>query len=111
MVDTRVTLCGTELSNPIIPASGTFGFGYEFAGLYDILQPLCPDRVFQRADHLGFARAAVDGQSVHPQWHHQLDRRLETQRLAHRSASAREERRSVAMVRRSSIMSQEFIRG
>lgn len=36
MVDTRVTLCGTELSNPIIPASGTFGFGYEFAGLYDI---------------------------------------------------------------------------
>lgn len=36
MVDTRVTLCGTELSNPIIPASGTFGFGYEFAELYDI---------------------------------------------------------------------------
>ena len=31
-----VNLCGTELSNPIIPASGTFGFGYEFAELYDI---------------------------------------------------------------------------
>ncbi len=36
MVDTKVTLSGIELSNPIIPASGTFGFGYEFAELYDI---------------------------------------------------------------------------
>ena len=36
MEDLRVTLCGTELSNPVIPASGTFGFGYEFAELYDI---------------------------------------------------------------------------
>ncbi len=36
MVNTKVTLSGIELSNPIIPASGTFGFGYEFAGLYDI---------------------------------------------------------------------------
>ena len=36
MVDTKVTLSGIELSNPIIPASGTFGFGYEFADLYDI---------------------------------------------------------------------------
>ena len=32
----NVTLCGTELENPVIPASGTFGFGYEFAELYDI---------------------------------------------------------------------------
>lgn len=31
-----VSLCGTELDNPVIPASGTFGFGYEFAELYDI---------------------------------------------------------------------------
>ena len=31
-----VNLCGVELDNPIIPASGTFGFGYEFAELYDI---------------------------------------------------------------------------
>lgn len=31
-----VNLCGIELENPIIPASGTFGFGYEFAELYDI---------------------------------------------------------------------------
>lgn len=31
-----VNLCGLELDNPIIPASGTFGFGYEFAELYDI---------------------------------------------------------------------------
>ena len=31
-----VTLSGVELDNPIIPASGTFGFGYEFAELYDI---------------------------------------------------------------------------
>lgn len=31
-----VTLCGIELDNPVIPASGTFGFGYEFAELYDI---------------------------------------------------------------------------
>ncbi len=33
---TRVNLCGIEIDNPIIPASGTFGFGYEFAELYDI---------------------------------------------------------------------------
>lgn len=36
MVNTKVNLCGIELSNPVIPASGTFGFGYEFAALYDI---------------------------------------------------------------------------
>ncbi len=36
MVNTKVDLCGIELDNPIIPASGTFGFGYEFAELYDI---------------------------------------------------------------------------
>ena len=36
MVDTRVNLCGIALDNPIIPASGTFGYGYEFAELYDI---------------------------------------------------------------------------
>ena len=29
-------LCGIEIDNPIIPASGTFGYGYEFAELYDI---------------------------------------------------------------------------
>ena len=32
----NVTLCGLSLDNPVIPASGTFGFGYEFAELYDI---------------------------------------------------------------------------
>ncbi len=32
----KVRLCGIELDNPIIPASGTYGFGYEFAELYDI---------------------------------------------------------------------------
>ena len=31
-----VNLCGIELANPVIPASGTFGYGYEFADLYDI---------------------------------------------------------------------------
>lgn len=31
-----VSLCGLELDNPIIPASGTFGYGYEFAEIYDI---------------------------------------------------------------------------
>ena len=36
MVNTKVSLSGIELDNPIIPASGTFGFGYEFAELYDI---------------------------------------------------------------------------
>ena len=36
MVNTKVTLSGIVLDNPIIPASGTFGFGYEFASLYDI---------------------------------------------------------------------------
>ena len=32
----NANLCGIELSNPVIPASGTFGYGYEFAELYDI---------------------------------------------------------------------------
>ncbi len=36
MVNTAVDLCGIRLDNPVIPASGTFGFGYEFAELYDI---------------------------------------------------------------------------
>lgn len=36
MGSTEVTLCGITLDNPVIPASGTFGFGYEFAELYDI---------------------------------------------------------------------------
>ena len=36
MVNTKVPLCGIEMDTPIIPASGTFGFGYEFAELYDI---------------------------------------------------------------------------
>ncbi len=36
MVNTKVNLCGIEIDNPVIPASGTFGFGYEFASLYDI---------------------------------------------------------------------------
>ncbi len=31
-----VTLCGITLDNPVIPASGTFGYGYEYAELYDI---------------------------------------------------------------------------
>ncbi len=35
-ISTKVNLCGIELDNPVIPASGTFGFGYEFAELYDI---------------------------------------------------------------------------
>ena len=36
MVNTSVNLCGLQLDNPIIPASGTFGYGYEFNELYDI---------------------------------------------------------------------------
>ena len=36
MVNTAVTFCGLKLENPIIPASGTFGYGREFAQLYDI---------------------------------------------------------------------------
>ena len=36
MVNTKINLCGVELDNPVIPASGTFGFGYEFADIYDI---------------------------------------------------------------------------
>ncbi|MBR5065615.1 MAG: dihydroorotate dehydrogenase [Oscillospiraceae bacterium] len=32
----NTTLCGIELDSPIIPASGTFGYGYEYAELYDI---------------------------------------------------------------------------
>lgn len=36
MVNTKVTLCGVSLDNPVMAASGTFGFGAEFAALYDI---------------------------------------------------------------------------
>ena len=36
MVNTRVSLCGKMLENPVIPASGTFGYGAEFAKIYDI---------------------------------------------------------------------------
>lgn len=36
MADMKTSLCGIELDNPVIPASGTFGYGYEFAELYDI---------------------------------------------------------------------------
>ncbi len=36
MVSTKVKLCGIEIDNPLIPASGTFGYGKEFAELYDI---------------------------------------------------------------------------
>ena len=35
-MNTNVNLCGIEIDNPVIPASGTFGFGKEFAALYDI---------------------------------------------------------------------------
>ena len=36
MVNTKINLLGIEIDNPIIPASGTFGFGKEFSELYDI---------------------------------------------------------------------------
>ena len=36
MGELSVTLCGIELDNPIIPASGTFGYGAEFSALYDL---------------------------------------------------------------------------
>ena len=36
MVDISTELCGVKLTNPVIPASGTFGFGYEFNDIYDI---------------------------------------------------------------------------
>ena len=36
MVNTKINLCGIEIDNPVIPASGTFGYGAEFAELYDI---------------------------------------------------------------------------
>ena len=36
MIDMSVSLSGVTLSNPVIPASGTFGFGHEFAELYDL---------------------------------------------------------------------------
>ena len=36
MVNTKVTLSGWTLDNPVIPASGTFGYGDEFKDFYDI---------------------------------------------------------------------------
>ncbi len=35
-MEMKVNLCGIQLDNPVIPASGTFGYGYEYAELYDI---------------------------------------------------------------------------
>ena len=35
MVNLKVKLPGLEMKNPVIPASGTFGFGYEFTDIYD----------------------------------------------------------------------------
>ncbi len=35
-MNTKINFLGNEFKNPIIPASGTFGFGYEFADLYDL---------------------------------------------------------------------------
>ena len=35
-VNTEVELCGIKMDNPVMAASGTFGYGYEFAELYDI---------------------------------------------------------------------------
>ena len=35
-LNTKITLCGIEMDNPVMAASGTFGYGYEFAELYDI---------------------------------------------------------------------------
>ena len=35
-MNTKIKFLGKEFINPIVPASGTFGFGYEFADLYDI---------------------------------------------------------------------------
>ena len=39
MIDLSVSLPGLELKNPVIPASGCFGFGREFAELYDLNLP------------------------------------------------------------------------
>ncbi len=36
MANLSVSICGKELKNPVIPASGTFGFGREFNEIYDI---------------------------------------------------------------------------
>ncbi|MBR2780366.1 MAG: dihydroorotate dehydrogenase [Eubacteriaceae bacterium] len=36
MAELKTTLCGIELDNPVIPASGTFGYGREFTEFYDI---------------------------------------------------------------------------
>ena len=36
MAELKVNLCGVELKNPVIAASGTFGFGKEFEDIYDI---------------------------------------------------------------------------
>ena len=36
MAELKTTLCGIELDNPVIPASGTFGYGKEFTEFYDI---------------------------------------------------------------------------
>ena len=45
MGEMKINLLGTEIDNPIIPASGTFGFGYEFAEFYDIKHVLLLGRV------------------------------------------------------------------
>jgi dihydroorotate dehydrogenase (NAD+) catalytic subunit len=65
MVETSVTLCGIELDNPVIPASGTFGYGYEFAELYDIN---CLGTFSFKAPPVSRASATPRPASLRPRW-------------------------------------------
>lgn len=64
MVDLSVSLSGLKLDNPVIPASGTFGFGYEFAQYYDI-------------NILG--SISIKGTTLNPRYGNELPRIAETQ--------------------------------
>ena len=80
MVNLSVDLCGTQLKNPVIPASGTFGFGREFEELYDIsvlggvatkgltLQPRTGNAVPRIAESHGTILNAVGLQNPGLEW-------------------------------------------
>ena len=79
MVNTKVNLSGWELDNPVIPASGTFGYGKEFAELYDI-------NILGTFSFKGTTVEPRFGNSGKRHGHHQFDRAAKPRYGARNSA-------------------------
>ena len=67
MAEMKVNLCGIELDNPIIPASGTFGFGYEFADYYEFSMDYTKDEIesYIKQDLKLVAGGGYDTEHIH----------------------------------------------